>query len=249
VCLAAALAVSAVAAIHGIVLAILHSPSAVDMDIYGALQFSSVAILAAPVTVRISNTYFLDPGRNIIFLWTGLLLAGLMSMAVEFFRIEPTECTINYLNGRFPYSSGDKCGLACSLDGPDSPIRRGTTNDIQVVPVPVHIPIRYAILISAGCCVPAVLMLVSTWLKIREKNWREQDKTEREKSLNEVIEGTNGATMRRMNGINENIRELLRVVELAVFTAAVIGLLVIGEQNFFSRELYEYAEPMTSVGK
>lgn len=46
------------------------------MDIYGAFQLCSLGILAAPVTARHSRTYFLDPGRNIIFLWTGLILAG-----------------------------------------------------------------------------------------------------------------------------------------------------------------------------
>ena len=46
------------------------------MDIYGAFQLCAVGILAAPVTVRLSNTYFYTVGRNLIFLWTGLLLSG-----------------------------------------------------------------------------------------------------------------------------------------------------------------------------
>jgi len=49
---------------------------AVDMDIYGAFQLCSIGILAAPVTVRLSRTYFYDPGRNTIFAWTALILAG-----------------------------------------------------------------------------------------------------------------------------------------------------------------------------
>lgn len=49
---------------------------AVDMDIYGAFQLCSLGILAAPATVKNSRTYFMDPGRNIIFLWTGLVLSG-----------------------------------------------------------------------------------------------------------------------------------------------------------------------------
>ncbi|KAI8249418.1 hypothetical protein K4K58_010735 [Colletotrichum sp. SAR11_239] len=75
VCQAAALLVPAVAAIHGIVLASMHVDGATDMDIYGALQFCSIGILAAPVTVKLSSTFFYDPGRNIIFLWTGLILS------------------------------------------------------------------------------------------------------------------------------------------------------------------------------
>jgi hypothetical protein len=46
------------------------------MDIFGAFQLCSLGILAAPATVKNSKTYFLDPGRNIIFLWTGLVLSG-----------------------------------------------------------------------------------------------------------------------------------------------------------------------------
>lgn len=46
------------------------------MDIYGAFQLCSIGILAAPVTVMMSRTFFNDPGRNIMFLWTLLVLVG-----------------------------------------------------------------------------------------------------------------------------------------------------------------------------
>jgi hypothetical protein len=46
------------------------------MDIFGAFQLCSIGILAAPVMARLSKTYFFNSGRNIIFLWTGLVLAG-----------------------------------------------------------------------------------------------------------------------------------------------------------------------------
>lgn len=105
-CLAAALLFPAVAAIHALILAtdsnlgtwssefsIVGFPSAgmeklmlvisrlglvaaVDMDIFGVLQLCSIGVLAAPITVRYSKTYFNTPGRNIVFLWTILNLAG-----------------------------------------------------------------------------------------------------------------------------------------------------------------------------
>jgi hypothetical protein len=75
-CLAAVLLLPAVAALHGIVLAALHREGAVDMDMYGAFQLCAIGILAAPVTVRLSQTYFDRPGRNAIFLWTGIIVAG-----------------------------------------------------------------------------------------------------------------------------------------------------------------------------
>lgn len=46
------------------------------MDVYGAFQLCSIGILAASVTVRLSQTYSNTPGRNTIFLWTVLILAG-----------------------------------------------------------------------------------------------------------------------------------------------------------------------------
>ena len=51
-------------------------PDKVDMDVYGAFQLCSIGILAAPVTVRLSSTYWNNSGRNIIFVWTSLILAG-----------------------------------------------------------------------------------------------------------------------------------------------------------------------------
>lgn len=53
------------------------------MDIYGAFQLCSLGILAAPVTARLSRTYFEDPGRNMIFLWTILILAGMYVTTVS----------------------------------------------------------------------------------------------------------------------------------------------------------------------
>ena len=98
-CLAAALIFPATAAIHAIVIAALHVDGkpvahagypvtaallavsntvlgAVDLDIYGAFQLCTIGILTAPATVRLSNTYFNNPGRNVLFIWTMLVLAG-----------------------------------------------------------------------------------------------------------------------------------------------------------------------------
>lgn len=76
-CLAAALLFPAVAAIHGIVLAALHEEGVVDMDVYGAFQLCAIGILTAPPSVRLSKTYWSRvQGRNIIFVWIVLILAG-----------------------------------------------------------------------------------------------------------------------------------------------------------------------------
>ncbi|RHZ73109.1 hypothetical protein CDV55_108034 [Aspergillus turcosus] len=254
-CLAAALLFPAVAALHGIVLASLHIEAAVDMDVFGAFQLCSIGILTAPVTVRLSKTYFNEPGRNIIFLWTGLILAGLLSLTIEFYRINPHPCKIN---GR-PISKGSKefnlgltmCDLTCSVEaGPFSPMRQGSANNIYVIPAPERLTFGAATLLAAACCIPAILSLVSMWNKILEINWtRRFGNSDRNKRQDEVIEGTNGATLGKMNTVNEMIRSFLKVVEVPIFGAAVLVIIIIGEWNFFSDQVQYQTEPIQSIGQ
>ncbi|KAJ5397885.1 hypothetical protein N7509_005998 [Penicillium cosmopolitanum] len=264
--LAAVLLFPAVAALHGIVLATLHREGAVDMDVYGAFQLCSIGILTAPATVKLSKTYFNNPGRNIIFLWTGLILAGLLSLTVEFIRIESTSCPIDdqatiewaAKNHTFPYNMSPSCGMICGEDGPFSPLRQGAADNIYVIPVPHALTFNTATLISAACCVPAILSLVSTWIKILEYNWEtfssryvnSTNSTEStEKSDERPIKGTNGATPKQMNGIAARIRGWLTLIEIPVFVAAVLAILVKGEMNFFSEPVNYQTEPITSIGQ
>jgi len=46
------------------------------MDIFGCFQLCAIAVLAVPITVRYSKTYFETKGRNLVFMWTALNLAG-----------------------------------------------------------------------------------------------------------------------------------------------------------------------------
>ncbi|ORY68468.1 uncharacterized protein BCR38DRAFT_455438 [Pseudomassariella vexata] len=258
-CLAAALLFPAVAAIHGIVLAVLHVNGAVDMDVFGAFQLCSIGILAGPVTVRRSKTYFYDPGRNAIFLWTLLILAGLLSLTVEFYRITTSKCTHDD-NGNpiprdvrhFPYEQAT-CDLICSIDdGPFSRMRRGAAIDIYVIPAPDKLTFGAGMLVSAACCIPAILSLVSMWNKILEINWRTTrfaygTKDER---IDEPIEGTNGATLGEVRRFDTKIRRFLStVVEIPVIGSAVLAIVVFGERNFFSYQVYFQTEPMASIGQ
>lgn len=226
------------------------------MDLYGAFQFCTIGILTAPATVRLSRTYFNDPGRDIIFLWTGLLLAGLLSLTVGFFRIKPSPCPhdddgnpVDPNPGRFGYDT--HCGLVCSEgEGPFSPLRGGSANDIYVIPTPDGLTFNTATLLAAACCIPAILSLVSMWIKILDDNWirRFGGKREKEK-IDEPIEGTNGATVKKMNGINALIGKWLTLVEIPVFGAAVLAILIIGEINFWSSQVMYQTEPIASIGK
>ncbi|KAJ6144736.1 hypothetical protein N7470_008631 [Penicillium chermesinum] len=254
-CLAAVLLFPAVAALHGIVLASLHVDGAVDMDVYGAFQLCAIGILTAPATVRLSATYFHNPGREIIFLWTGLLLAGLLSLTVEFIRLSPTTCpaddpaSVSWKKaGEFLY--GSSCGMVCTVeDGPFSPLRQGAANNIYVIPTPHQLDFNTATLLAAACCVPAILSLVSMWIKILDDRWDQISGTKRLKKENEPIEGTNGATPIQMSGIATKIREWLRLIEIPVFAAGVLAILVKGEMNFWSAPVNYQTEPMSSVGQ
>ncbi|KAI1874446.1 hypothetical protein JX265_004654 [Neoarthrinium moseri] len=262
-CLAAALLLPAVAAIHGIVLASLHTDGAVDMDVYGAFQLCSIGILAAPVTVRLSSTYFNDRGRNIIFVWTGLVLAGLLSLTVEFYRIMPASCAFDSQGNRlyrdnpdaFPYDDEDTtCGLACKVGpgNPWSPMRAwdGSTKDIYVIPAPTVLTSGTATLLAAACCVPAILSLFTMWDKIAVINWKRKFGRSYEDEPDAAIEGTNGATPRQMSNTNEEIMRYVRIaVQLPVFGAGVIAILALGEKNFFSKPVSYQTEPMASIGQ
>ncbi|KAL7621543.1 hypothetical protein AAE478_008868 [Parahypoxylon ruwenzoriense] len=255
-CLAAALIFPAIAAIHSIVLAALHIDGAVDMDVFGAFQFCSIGILAAPLTVRISRTYFNDPGRNIIFIWTGLILAGLLSLTVEFFRIAPIDCSRDDSGNpippndfkHFPYEEA-MCGLTCSIEqGPKSPIRQGSTSEIYVIPAPNILTFDAATLLAAACCIPAILSLASMWNKILEINWKSRfgiGNVDGDKE--KLIEGTNGATVEKMSRVNTVVRLFLSTLEVPLFSAAVIAILIFGERNFFSPQVSHQTELMTSI--
>ncbi|KAK8033995.1 hypothetical protein PG993_008990 [Apiospora rasikravindrae] len=261
-CLAAGLLFPAIAAFHGIVLAAMHIDGAVDMDVYGAFQLCSIGILAAPVTVRWSKTYFYDPARNLIFLWTGLILAGLLSLTVEFYRLEPVDCRDQdghaispSVNQSFPYETIG-CNIPCSVDdGPSSSLRQGSTNEIFLIPAPQKLTFGAATLLAAACCIPAILSMVSMWNKILEINWKRRFGNNKylfasaPRPDEEVIEGTNGATVGKMKNVNDIIRSFLSVVQIPVFVGAVLSIMVIGELNFWSESVNYQTEPVSSIGQ
>ncbi|KAF5137172.1 hypothetical protein E5D57_000948 [Metarhizium anisopliae] len=55
--------------------------------------------------------------------------------------------------------------------------------------------------------------------------------------LDEPIQGTNGATVDKMNRVNETIRIFIRVAIVPIFAGAGLAILIIGETNFFSRQV------------
>lgn len=208
-------------------------------------EICAIGVLAGPVTVKISQTYFNTPGRNLIFIWTGILLSGLLSLTVEFFRATSVPCPAS------DFSWGeDGCGLACSPDhGPASPLRGGSQNNIYVIEAPHLLPFGTATLLSAACCIPAILSLASTWNKILKLNWtiRFGDSQDMD-APNEPISGTK-STPAKMMKVNERIRFYLSMVEIPVFGAAILAILIVGERNFFDYRVSYMTEPIASVGQ
>ncbi|KAL1647045.1 hypothetical protein SLS58_002815 [Diplodia intermedia] len=228
------------------------------MDVYGAFQLCSIGILAAQVTARKSRTYFNAPGRNTIFLWTGLIFAGLLSLTVEFCRIKTWHCThddsgnpISSNAAAFPYTADPKCNLTCSTDkGPYSPLRRGSANNIYVIPAPDHFTFGTAMLLAAACCIPAILSLMAMWNKILKLDWNMRfGRRDEDRDDNEQIDGTNGATIKKMKLINDVVKGLLGTVEIFVFGGAVLAIIIFGERNFFSSQVNYMTEPIASIGQ
>uniref|UniRef100_A0A8H7K474 Uncharacterized protein n=1 Tax=Bionectria ochroleuca TaxID=29856 RepID=A0A8H7K474_BIOOC len=251
-CLAAALLLPTIAAVHAIALAALHREKAVDMDIYGAFQYCSIGVVVAPITVRLSRTYLYDPGRNAIFVWVGLLLAGLLSLTVTFYRTQTFSCphdnTGNPLSphaSKFPYGDPQE-------EGPFSPMRGGSAKNVYIIPAPSVFTFGAGTLLSAACCVHAILWLISMADKILEINWKSQSRKlggQDDRSIDEPISGTNGATKRRMKDVNENVRFYLSMAVVPVFGGAGFAILVVGEMNFFSRQVSYEIEPMAAIGQ
>ena len=187
---------------------------------------------------------------------------GLLSLTVEFFRTNASPCTDTDSSGNPITLSQFVLGTnLCGLDycvvsnttynaGPSSPLRHGSANNIYVIPVPDRFTFNTATLFAAACCIPAVLSLISMWNKILEINWKKRfGNRDRDEDGNEVIEGTNGATPRRMNRVNSYIGLFLNAVEILVFGAAIMAILVIGERNFWSQQVIYQTEPIASIGK
>lgn len=178
-CLAAALLLPLIAALHGIVLATVHIDNAVDLDIYGAFQCCAIGVLVAPVAATLSRTYFKNPGRNAIVVWSLIVIAGLISLTVEFYRVsgQPVPCSHDDFgrlldpNEAFP-SDRASCGLTCNTDdGPFSPIRGGSADNIYVVAVPYILTFNVCILLTAACCIPAILLIAWMIVSSTHTNW------------------------------------------------------------------------------
>jgi hypothetical protein len=177
---------------------------------------------------------------------------GLVSLTVEFFRSNASDCLDP--SGK-PISFGDfaigitTCNLPCTTDlGPKSYLRLDASNNIYVIPAPTVLSFGTATLVSAACCIPAILHLITMWNKILKINWKSRFGDDEEKRRDEPIKGT-GATFGTLKTIEGAIKGFMKVVEIPFFGAAVLAILGFGEWNFWSHQVHYQTEPMTSVGR
>ena len=184
-----------------------------------------------------------------------MLPIGLLSLAIQFFRITASDCTddsgdpISTRVGDFDFST--TCGLTCSVEtGPISPMRRDSANNIYVIPVPDKLTFATATLLAAACCIPAILSLITMWNRILRNNWRTRfGRGNDDEPFVEPVEDESGTNIKEMRRVNNLIQRGLKAVEIYIFGAAVLAIIVIGERNFFSLQVNYMTEPIASVGK
>ncbi|RYO92041.1 hypothetical protein DL762_001870 [Monosporascus cannonballus] len=121
-----------------------------------------------------------------------------------------------------------------------------STSNIYVIPSPFYLSFGTGVLLAAACCIPAVFSLVCMWNKILEINWKKKSTTDAD---DKYIEGTNGATIGGMNGVNSVIRRFLSVIEVPMFGAGVLAIVIMGELNFWSTPVRYQTERITGIGQ
>lgn len=144
------------------------------------------------------------------------------------------------------------CGLVCTPeDGPFSPLRGGSANNIYVIPAPSRLTFNTATLLAAACCIPAILLLVSMWIKIMQENGRRLRRRARRSgnTLGEEAGGINGATAEEVNKANEAIQGILRRIATVLYGAAILVILIIGEWNLYTTQVRYMTEPMANIGE
>jgi hypothetical protein len=99
-----------------------------------------------------------------------------------------------------------------------------------LIPAPDKFTFNAATLLSAACCIPAILLCISKWIKILELNWNRMFGNE--ESL-EMMKGN--ATVKFIR--KYAIAVLYGGVVLAIIEIGKRNIIVIGERNLFSPQV------------
>jgi hypothetical protein len=116
-------------------------------------------------------------------------------------------------------------------------MRKGAQNNIYVIPAPSIFTFGQAMLFSAACCIPAILSLVAFFYQIKDYDW---EKGKREKT----------ADLRPDTLIKADMTtgEFMKRIDVPVFSCVILGILIIGEINFWSAQVRWQTEPITTIG-
>lgn len=188
-----------------------------------------------------------------------LHLEGLVSLSVEFHRETAVPCTsddsgnpISPTASNFPYGN-TTCGLTCSVDnGPYSPIRSGSTNNIYVVPAPSTLTSRSAILLAVASCGPAAIMILVMFNGIsifQEDGKTRIDDRDENGPTARVPGGSSSTASRGSVKINTLIKRVPKAWRYLPFIGTALNILIAGEINFFSPQIRYQNEPMSSIGR
>jgi hypothetical protein len=153
---------------------------------------------------------------------------------------DPSVGVIQNTPRLFPFNDNQNptfCGIVCNQNAPPfSPIRRGAQNNIYVIPSPTRFPFGEAMLFSAACCIPAILSLVAFFYQIKEFDWRNN---------RENVTDSRTDTIKKADNTTG---ELMKRVDIPVFSSVILAILIIGEYNFWSVQVNWQTEPIATVG-
>lgn len=161
---------------------------------------------------------------------------GLLSLIIAFNHSAPVPCTsgghYNVTSTNFwSLQSMDPQSVCITPSFPNgcsatTVIRPGSTNSSQWVPAP-HVGITFgtATLLCAACCTPAFLSIITSWkpeevASTREERW-----------------------------VEEKIRLVVGLVLKIAFLVCIFATLILGESNFWSREMQIGVESVTAIGQ
>lgn len=207
-----------------------------------------------------------DVPRGLIVLIIGSIWnLGLLSLAVGFGRVKKLPCLDSGYNVTYnEFEGGNQdCDSRCA--GKKTGIRQDPQNPSQYVLDMHHgITTNTGLGLSVACCIPTILSMASIWLKlVREKlahlttllpPWSDEGSNMLAASTDEIqreeikIVTPDQKRRHEEKKMDSAIRIGLGLVERIVFSAAILGIVVLGERNFWSQEMRVGVEPMSSVG-
>lgn len=189
--------------------------------------------------------------------------SGLVSLSIAFFRVKTRICVDQYGQEVHDDTQGTAlCGFNC-FAFPDTPIRSGSNSGMQLVFAPrTGVTLNTGIILSITFCLLAFLSIVTMWNQVILDNARKLGLTQDETSILPTRKNCEGEkSLRGVKGLLDWISHPpdnfssglvklgLHLIELLVYSGAMLATIIISEVTFWSAEMREGVEPMTSVGE